>query len=360
MRRAPHAAGARHALRGVRRQGRARADVGVPGVRGGDGQPRDRAGDRRVRSRADRVAALQAAVAAAGYELAPCARRGGARGRRPRTARAGAEQRRAQAPGRRRRPALGARRDREHAGGVPVGAGLAARSPRCCSALTTPVQFWVGWRVSPRVPPRPALPDAPACRRWSRSAPAPRIFFSVAVTLWPHVFHAAGAMTYYETAAVVITLVVLGRWLEARARGRTSEAIRRLVSLAPRTARVRRAGAEVEIPTAEVEVGDLVRVRPGERVPVDGVVSEGASTVDESMLTGESLPVEKTPGRRCSAARSTAPGASSSGPRASAARRRWPGSSGSWRRRRARARPSSGWPTAWRRCSSRSCSPSPR
>src|SRR5882762_11071926 len=120
--------------------------------------------------------------------------------------------------------------------------------------------------------------------------------FSVAVTLWPHVFHAAGAMTYYETAAVVITLVVLGRWLEARARGRTSEAIRRLVSLAPRTARVLRDGIEVDVPTAKVVVGDLVRIRPGERVPVDGEVIEGASAVDESMLTGESLPVEKAPG----------------------------------------------------------------
>ena len=102
-------------------------------------------------------------------------------------------------------------------------------------------------------------------------------------------------MTYYDVSAVVITLVVLGRWLEARARGRTSEAIRRLVSLAPRTARVVRAGAEVDVPTAEVRVGDLVRIRPGERMPVDGVVAEGASTIDESMLTGESVPVEKAP-----------------------------------------------------------------
>jgi Cu+-exporting ATPase len=121
-------------------------------------------------------------------------------------------------------------------------------------------------------------------------------FFSVALTLWPHVFHAAGAMPYYETASVVITLVLLGRWLEARARGRTSEAIRRLVSLAPRTARVLRAGVEIDVPTAAVEVGDLVRVRPGERLPVDGVVVEGGSTVDESMLTGESMPVGKAPG----------------------------------------------------------------
>jgi Cu+-exporting ATPase len=89
---------------------------------------------------------------------------------------------------------------------------------------------------------------------------------------------------------------VLGRWLEARARGRTSDAIRRLVSLAPRTARVLRDGREVDVPTAEVQVGDLIRIRPGERLPVDGTVVEGASTVDESMLTGESVPVEKGPG----------------------------------------------------------------
>jgi P-type Cu+ transporter len=101
-------------------------------------------------------------------------------------------------------------------------------------------------------------------------------------------------MTYYEAAAVVITLVLLGRWLEARARGRTSDAIRRLVALTPRTARVVRGDGEVDVSVDEVRVGDLVRVRPGERVAVDGVVVEGASTVDESMLTGESVPVEKT------------------------------------------------------------------
>ena len=107
---------------------------------------------------------------------------------------------------------------------------------------------------------------------------------------------ALGAMPYYETAAVVITLVALGRWLEARARGRTSEAIRRLVALAPRTARVLRDGRELDVPTSDVVVGDLVRIRPGERVPVDGEIVDGTSTIDESMLTGESLPVTKGPG----------------------------------------------------------------
>ena len=161
-------------------------------------------------------------------------------------------------------------------------------------ALTTPVQFWVGWQFH-----RGFLHDL----RYRTASMATLVsigtgaayFFSVAVTLWPPAFAGHGAVTYYDVSAVVITLVVLGRWLEARARGRTSEAIRRLVSLAPRTARVLRDGREVDVPTAEVAVDDLVRIRPGERIPVDGVVTEGASTVDESMLTGESLPVAKAP-----------------------------------------------------------------
>ncbi len=98
---------------------------------------------------------------------------------------------------------------------------------------------------------------------------------------------------YYEAAAAIITLILLGRTLEARARGKASEAIRRLVDLQPPSARVIRGGAEAEVPLAEVRAGDVVVVRPGERIPVDGAVLEGESAVDESMLTGESLPVEK-------------------------------------------------------------------
>ena len=101
---------------------------------------------------------------------------------------------------------------------------------------------------------------------------------------------------YYDTAAVIITLIVLGKYLEARARGHTSQAIRKLMSLAPPTARVLRAGAEVDVPVEAVVPGDLVVVRPGERVPVDGLVQEGRSAVDESMVTGESMPVLKGPG----------------------------------------------------------------
>jgi Cu+-exporting ATPase len=101
---------------------------------------------------------------------------------------------------------------------------------------------------------------------------------------------------YFETAAVIITLIVFGKYLEARAKGRTSEAIRKLLSLQPRTARVVRDGQELEIPVDQVRVGDVLSVRPGEKIPVDGIVVAGQSTVDESMLTGESMPVEKSVG----------------------------------------------------------------
>ena len=101
---------------------------------------------------------------------------------------------------------------------------------------------------------------------------------------------------YFETAAVIITLILLGKFLEARARGRTSEAIRRLLGLQAKTARVERQGVEQDVPVDEVQRGDIVLVRPGERIPVDGTVIEGRTAVDESMITGESLPVEKAPG----------------------------------------------------------------
>jgi len=171
------------------------------------------------------------------------------------------------------------------------------RNPWLLLALTTPVQFWVGADFHRGFVRDLRYRSASMSTLVSLGTNA-AYFFSVAVTLWPHTFMALGAMTYYETAATVITLVVLGRWLELRARARTSDAIRRLVSLAPRTARVQRDGTEVDVPTGDVVVGDVLRIRPGERLPVDGEVIEGASTVDESMLTGESLPVEKAPGAR--------------------------------------------------------------
>jgi Cu+-exporting ATPase len=109
---------------------------------------------------------------------------------------------------------------------------------------------------------------------------------------------ASGHQLYYDVATVVISAILLGRYLELRARGQTSSAVRALIGLQPRLARVIRGGEEQEIPVGEVRLGDLVVVRPGERVPVDGVVLEGQSAVDESMLTGESFPVDKGPGDR--------------------------------------------------------------
>jgi Cu+-exporting ATPase len=123
-------------------------------------------------------------------------------------------------------------------------------------------------------------------------------FYSAWVTFFPGTIAATGhaPAVYYDTAVMIITFILLGRWLEARTRGRASEALRRLFALAPPTARVRRGDQEQEVPLSEVAAGDLVVVRPGEKIPVDGIVAEGASSVDESMLTGESLPVPKEPG----------------------------------------------------------------
>jgi Cu+-exporting ATPase len=115
-------------------------------------------------------------------------------------------------------------------------------------------------------------------------------------TLWPTAGFGGEGATFYESAALLTTFIVLGRFLEALTRGRTSEAIRKLMSLQPKVARVLRNGQEREIPAEAVQVGDIVIVRPGERIPVDGVVLEGYSAVDESMITGESMPVEKKAG----------------------------------------------------------------
>ena len=123
-------------------------------------------------------------------------------------------------------------------------------------------------------------------------------FYSAWVTFFPETVAAAGhePAVYYDTAVMIVTFILLGRWLEARTRGRASEALRRLFALAPPTARVRRGETEQEVPLGEVAAGDLVVVRPGEKIPVDGLVTEGMSSVDESMLTGESLPAPKEPG----------------------------------------------------------------
>ena len=120
--------------------------------------------------------------------------------------------------------------------------------------------------------------------------------FSLVATFVPQVLPAGTINVYYEAAAVIVTLILLGRYLEARAKGRTSGAIQRLIGLQAKTAQVRRAGQTVGVPIAEVRPGDIVEVRPGERVPVDGVVTEGESWVDESMISGEPVPVAKTAG----------------------------------------------------------------
>ena len=120
--------------------------------------------------------------------------------------------------------------------------------------------------------------------------------YSVVATFAPGILPAGTANVYYEAAAVIVTLILLGRYLEARAKGRTSEAIKRLIGLSPKTARIVRDGQDLELAIEEVRVGDIVLVRPGEKVPVDGEVVEGSSFVDESMLTGEPVPVAKGEG----------------------------------------------------------------
>ncbi|SIT65714.1 Au+-exporting ATPase [Ectothiorhodosinus mongolicus] len=120
--------------------------------------------------------------------------------------------------------------------------------------------------------------------------------YSVVATFAPELLPPGTVNVYYEPAAVIVTLILLGRWLEARAKGRTSQAIQRLIGLQAKTARVRRDGVCLDIPVADVQPGDVIELRPGERVPVDGEVIEGESYVDESMITGEPVPVEKRAG----------------------------------------------------------------
>jgi Cu+-exporting ATPase len=157
--------------------------------------------------------------------------------------------------------------------------------------LATPVQFYVGWDyyVGGFKSLRAGSANMDVLVAMGSST---AYFYSLAVLLFPGL----GGHVYFETSAMIITLIKLGKMLEARAKGRTSEAIKKLMGLRPKTARVIRGGQEVEVPVESVMLGDVVVVRPGERLPVDGIVVEGRSAVDESMLTGESLPVDKGPG----------------------------------------------------------------
>jgi len=156
--------------------------------------------------------------------------------------------------------------------------------------LATPVQFYVGWQyyVGAFKSLRNGSANMDVLIAMGSSV---AYLYSVAVMLSVFPGH-----VYFETAAVIITLIRLGKFLEARAKGRTSEAIKKLMGLRAKTARVLRSGLETAVPVDEVVVSDVVIVRPGEKIPVDGVVVEGRSAVDESMLTGESLPIEKGPG----------------------------------------------------------------
>ncbi|WP_089094085.1 heavy metal translocating P-type ATPase [Nodularia sp. NIES-3585] len=163
--------------------------------------------------------------------------------------------------------------------------------------LTTPVQFWCGWTFY--VNGWKALKHHTATMDTLMAVGTSAAYlYSLFVTIFPGFFMAQGLMphVYYEVSVTVIALILLGRLLEHRARGKTSEAIHKLIGLQPRNARVIRDGVEMDIPITEVAINDVILVRPGEKIPVDGEVITGASTVDEGMVTGESLPVQKHPG----------------------------------------------------------------
>jgi Cu+-exporting ATPase len=159
--------------------------------------------------------------------------------------------------------------------------------------LATPVQFIAGWRyyrgtldaIKSKMANMDSLIAVGTSAAWG---------YSTIVTFLPGFF--AGEEVFFDTAAFIISLILLGRYFEEKAKGRASEAIRRLMDLAPKKARVIRDGKEMEVPVEMVQVDDIVVVRPGEKIPVDGIIVEGTSSLDESMITGESMPVEKGPG----------------------------------------------------------------
>lgn len=168
--------------------------------------------------------------------------------------------------------------------------------------LATPVQFWAGWTfyraTIPALKHRTANMDTLVALGTSVA-----YLYSTVVTFFPNIVMDLGldAMPYFDVAAIVIGLILLGRYFEAKAKGQTSEAIKKLIGLQAKTARVLRQAQdksfqEIDIPIEQVIIGDVIRVRPGEKIPVDGILLEGESSVDESMITGESLPVEKQKG----------------------------------------------------------------
>ncbi len=163
--------------------------------------------------------------------------------------------------------------------------------------LATPVQFWAGW----------GFYQATWSGLKNRSAGMDTLIaigtsaaygFSALTTLFSKELSSLGfpLVTYFDTAAVIVTLILLGRYFEAQAKAHTSDAIKKLLHLQAKTARVIRKGKEIDVPIDQVRVGDTIRVRPGEKIPVDGKIIEGISSIDESMVTGESLPVDKKKG----------------------------------------------------------------
>ncbi|MBD0334620.1 MAG: copper-translocating P-type ATPase [Cyanobacteria bacterium Co-bin13] len=189
-------------------------------------------------------------------------------------------------------------------GGLPMMTGLPLpwipgwlHNPWLQLGLTIPIQFWSGesfytgaWKAFKR---HSATMDTLVALGTSAA-----FFYSLIPTFLPEFFRTQGLepAVYYEISAVVITLILLGRLLENRAKGQTSDAIRKLIGLQARTARIIRSGQELEVPIEAVQLNDIVVVRPGEKIPVDGSIVEGGSTIDESMVTGESVPVKKRPG----------------------------------------------------------------
>jgi Cu+-exporting ATPase len=189
-------------------------------------------------------------------------------------------------------------------GSIPMMTGLEIgwipmwlHNPWLQLVLTTPVQFWCGYRFYintwKSLKRKTATMDTLIALGTSAA-----YFYSLFATVFPDFFLRQGLQpeVYYETAAVVITLILLGRFFENRARGQTSEAIRKLMGLQARDARVIRDGQEMDVPIQEVQLNDIILVRPGEKIPVDGVITDGQSTLDEAMVTGESIPVHKQPG----------------------------------------------------------------
>ncbi len=176
---------------------------------------------------------------------------------------------------------------------LPFGPGMEVVAPLLLIQATV-VQFWAGATFY-RTAWAAARHGATNMSTLVAVGTSAAYGYSAFVTLWPDLSAAWGFpfYLYFEVSAIVVGLVLLGRWLEARAKRQTGAAIRALMGLRAATARVIRAGKERDVPVEDVGVGDLVRVRPGEKVPVDGVVVEGRSALDESMLTGESMPVEK-------------------------------------------------------------------